>query len=181
MTGGPLTAPGRALLDEMARIGFVLDLTHMSDESAREALARYDGVVVATHANARGRVVRERLLARDVVTEIAARDGVIGVLPLNWALDPDWSDKGKAAISVDDVAAAVDALCDAAGDIRHIGIGTDFDGGQGAEATPAEIDTIADLPKLGDSLRGRGYSEEDIRGVMGENWLRLLRRALPSL
>lgn len=171
MGGGPLTDDGRRLLEEMSRIGFALDLTHMSDESAREALERYEGVVVATHANARRTVERERLLPDDVVREIAARDGVIGVLPVTWALAGD---------TLDAVVAAVDDLRELIGGTRNIGIGTDFDGGQGAEAAPAELDTIADLPKLAEALDRRGYPREDVDGIMSTNWLRVLERALPS-
>jgi membrane dipeptidase len=172
MTGGRLTDLGRNLLDEMGRIGFVLDITHMSDESTREALDRYDGVVVATHANARRTVELERLLAADVVREIAARDGVIGVLPLRWALDGD---------TLDAVVGAIDDLRELTSSTRHIAIGTDFDGGQGAEAAPAELDTIADLPKLAEALERRGYSSDEIEGIMSGNWLRVLERALPSV
>jgi membrane dipeptidase len=179
MTGGRLTDLGRRLLDEMSRIGFVLDITHMSDESAREALDRYEGVVVATHANARRTVDRDRLLADDVVYEIAARDGVIGVLPLNWALDSEWKEKGKADITLDAVVTAIDDLRDLTGGTRHIAIGTDFDGGQGAESAPAELDTIADLPKLAERLERRSYSAEEIEPIMSGNWLRVLSRALP--
>jgi Membrane dipeptidase (Peptidase family M19) len=68
------------------------------------------------------------------------------------------------------------ALCQIAGDAAHVGIGTDFDGGQGAESTPAEIDTIADLPKLAPALAARGFGDTDIAAVMGGNWLRFLRR-----
>jgi membrane dipeptidase len=179
MTGGPLTDLGRRLLDEMSRIGYVLDVTHMSDESAREALDRYEGVVVATHANARRTVDRERLLADDVVREIAARDGVIGVLPLNWALDSEWEEKGKAGITLDAVVTAIDHLRDLTGGTRHIAIGTDFDGGQGAESAPAELDTIADLAKLAERLELRSYSAAEIEAIMSGNWLRVLSRALP--
>src|SRR5919201_1791644 len=142
MSGGPLTDDGRELLGEMNRIGFVLDVTHMSDESAREALERYDGVVVATHANARRTVALDRLLPDDVVCEIATRHGVIGTLPLTWALDADWKTKGKDGVTLAALVAAIDDLCELGGGTRHIAIGTDFDGGQGAEAAPAELDTI---------------------------------------
>jgi membrane dipeptidase len=179
MNGGGLTDDGRRLLDEMSRIGFVLDVTHMSDESAREALQRYDGVVVATHANARRTVERDRLLADDVVREIAGRDGVIGLLPLLWALDADWKRKGKDGVTLDAVVTAIDDLRELTGDTRHIGIGTDFDGGQGAETAPAEIDTIADLPKLADVLATRGYSSDEVDAIMSRNWLRVFERALP--
>jgi membrane dipeptidase len=181
MSGGPLTDDGRELLDEMNRIGFVLDVTHMSDESAREALERYDGVVVATHANARRTVALDRLLPDDVVCEIATRHGVIGTLPLTWALDADWKTKGKDGVTLAALVAAIDDLCELGGGTRHIAIGTDFDGGQGAEAAPAELDTIADLPKLADALAQGGYSQDDVDGIMSGNWLRVLERALPSV
>jgi len=179
MTGGPLTDLGRSLLDEMSRIGFVLDVTHMSDDSSREALERFEGTVVATHANARRTVERDRLLPDDVIEAIADRDGVVGVLPLNWALDADWKAKGKDGVTLDALVDAIDDLRDITGDARHIAIGTDFDGGQGAESAPAELDTIADLPKLAGRLADRGYSQQEVDGIMSGNWLRVLRRALP--
>jgi membrane dipeptidase len=180
MDGGRLTDDGRRLLDEMSRIGFVLDVTHMSDESAREALERYDGLVVATHANARRTVPLGRLLADDVVREVAARDGAIGALPLTWALDPEWRVKGKDGVTLDAVVKAIDDLRELTGGTRHVAIGTDFDGGQGAERAPKELDTIADLPKLADALARAGYAPEDVDGIMSGNWLRVLERALPS-
>ena len=66
-----------------------------------------------------------------------------------------------------------------AGDARHVGLGTDFDGGFGAESAPAEIDTVADLGKVGESLKMRGYAHADVEAILSGNWLRLLRRSLP--
>src|SRR5205823_4017278 len=120
------------------------------------------GAVVATHANSRRTVDRPRLLADDVVREIAGRDGVIGALPLLWALDSDWRTKGRAGVSLDSVVEAIDTLVELTGDSHYVGIGTDFDGGQGAEQAPHELDTIADLPKLADALRRRGYGDDDV-------------------
>ena len=111
---------------------------------------------------------------------IVARDGVIGVLPLNWALDPAWRRAdGKQAVRLDALVDAIDAICQIASDAQHVGIGSDFDGGQGAESSPAEIDTIADLPKLATALADRGFAEDDIAAIMGKNWLRALSRQLP--
>ena len=122
-----------------------------------------------------------RLLSDPVVEGIVARDGIVGVLPLNSALDPTWNaTDGKKAVTLDAVVDAIDAVCQIAGDAQHVGIGTDFDGGQGAESSPLEIDTIADLPKLAEALAGRGFPENDIADVMGRNWLRFLGRQLPS-
>lgn len=177
---GMLTALGRELLDRMQALGMVLDLSHMADDACREALARYDGQVVATHANPRSLVPLPRLIPDDVMMGIVAHDGVVGIMPLNWALDATWR-KGspKADVHIDAVVNAVDVVCDLAGDVLHVGIGTDFDGGQGAESAPAEIDTIADLPRVAEALSQRGYTDDAIEAIMGGNWLRVLRQCLP--
>src|SRR5207248_10476397 len=129
-----LTPLGRELLGEMARLGMAVDVTHMSDAAGLETLASYDGCVVATHATARRTVDGPRLLADEVVRGIAEHDGVIGVLPVNWALVPGWSvADGKAGVSVERVVDAIEVLCELTGSARHVGIGSDFDGGLGAE------------------------------------------------
>jgi membrane dipeptidase len=179
--GGPLTDLGRELLAEMSRAGAVLDLSHMSERACLEALATYGGAIVASHANSRRTKDIPRLLSDAVVEGIVARDGVVGVMPLNWSLDPAWRpEHGKSAVGLERVVDAIDAVCQIAGDARHVAIGTDFDGGQGAEAAPAEIDTIADLPKLATALAAGGFSADDVAAVMGGNWLRLLGRCLPD-
>jgi membrane dipeptidase len=177
---GGLTDLGRQLLREMQRFGMVLDLSHMAEEACLEALDRYAGPVIASHANPRRLVPFQRCLSDQVIAHMIARDGVIGIMPLNWALDPAWrQSKTKADIHVEAVVEAIDIVCQIAGDARHVGIGTDFDGGQGAEAVPAELDTIADLPVIADTLCRHGYKDEDIAAVMGENWWRLLYLHLP--
>ena len=77
------------------------------------------------------------------------------------------------------MAAAMDYVCQMAGDAQHVALGTDFDGGFGSESTPAELDTIADLPKIATALKARGYGDADVEAIMGGNWLRIVRRALP--
>ena len=126
---GTLTELGRQLLAEMQRFGMILDLSHMADEACLEALERYTGPVIATHANPRRMVPIQRLLSDQVIAGVIARDGVIGIMPLNWALDPEWRQKTKADIHVDAVVDAIDIVCQLAGNARHVGIGSDFDGG----------------------------------------------------
>jgi membrane dipeptidase len=70
---------------------------------------------------------------------------------------------------------AIDTVCELTGDVRHVGLGTDFDGSQGAESAPTELDTIADLPRLGDALSARGYADAEVAAILGGNWLRVLR------
>ncbi len=176
---GPLTDEGRELLKAMAEVGMALDLSHLAEEAFWEAMDRYEGPVVATHANPRALVPGPRQLSDRMIRAIAERDGVIGIVPFNAFLKPDWTrGDGKEAVTLQDVAAAVDHVCQVVGDAAHVGLGSDFDGGFGAESTPAEIETVADLRKIGTALLEMGFREEDVAAVMGENWLRVLREAL---
>ncbi len=175
-SGDPLTRLGRDLLKEMGKLGFTLDLTHMSEAACHEALTTYDGTVVASHAHARRTVDYARLLSDDVIRGVVDHDGIVGVLPLNWALVPNWGrGSDKSCVTLDAVVDAIDIVCDIVGDSEHVGIGSDFDGGQGAEGVPSELDTVADLYLLADALSHQGYNHDDVERIMYGNWLRLLR------
>jgi membrane dipeptidase len=71
----------------------------------------------------------------------------------------------------------IDHICQLAGNTRHVGIGTDLDGGYGREQSPGDLDTIVDLQRIPGMLADRGYSESDIESIMHANWLRLFRSA----
>ncbi len=181
---GEFTREGYALLDVMAGLGYTLDISHMTEASALQALDRYEGPVVATHANARA-IIRgvegERQLTDLTIRRLIERDGVMGVLPYNRFLRPGWADvDDRSLVTLHTLAAHIDHICQIAGDARHAGIGTDFDGGFGWPAVPLEIDTIADLQKLAPVLSEYGYSEESISAILGNNWRRHLERTLPE-
>jgi membrane dipeptidase len=174
---GPLTPLGRELVGAMADLGVALDVTHMAEEACFEAFELFSGPVCATHAHSRRSCDIPRLLSDELVHAVVARDGIVAAMPVNWALREGWK-RGDPRVPLAVAADAVVELCSVAGGARHVGIGTDFDGGQGAESAPEGIETIADLPKLGDALRAAGMSDEDVAGVLGGNWLRWLRTAL---
>ncbi len=71
----------------------------------------------------------------------------------------------------------IDRVCQLAGNARHAAIGTDLDGGFGREQSPMDLDTIADLQRLPELLRKRGYKDEAITGITSGNWLRFFREA----
>ncbi len=176
---GPLTDEGRELLEALAEVGMILDVSHLAEAAFWQTVDRYEGPLVASHANPRALVDIPRNLSNRMIEAVAERDGVIGVMLFNRFLKPGWvRQDGKQTVPLQYVAAAIDHVCQLVGDAAHVGIGSDFDGGFGADATPAGIETVADLPKIGDALREWGYREADIAAVMGENWLRVLRAAL---
>jgi membrane dipeptidase len=104
---------------------------------------------------------------------LAERGAVIGVVPFNRFLKPDWNGK-KEEITLDHVIRMIDHICQLTGSAEHVGIGSDFDGGFGAQAIPRELDTIRDLYKIGDELLNRGYDDSHVRMIMHGNWLRKL-------
>jgi membrane dipeptidase len=180
-TPGPLTSEGFHLLEVMADLNMILDLSHLAEEAYYQAVERYEGVLIASHSNPRRFVSSPRNLSDDMIGRLAERDGVMGIVPYNLFLKEGWR-KGNAkdAVSLMDAVDAVDHVCQVTGSARYVGIGSDFDGGLGVEHVPAGIDTVADLIKLRDPLVERGFSPEQIDDIFSGNWLRILRRALPS-
>ena len=173
-----LTKDGYRLLEVMADLGFILDLTHMSENAAIESLERYEGVVVATHTNCRALVPGQRQFNDTQIRLLGERDGVMGTVLYNAFLQKGWGKSGrKEDVTLDHLVANIDHVCQLLGNARHVGIGSDLDGGFGAEHIPAEIDTIADLPKIATKLKDHGYEPADIENIMGGNWLRILRKA----
>lgn len=181
-SAGPLTAKGRDLLKVMDEVGLILDVSHLTDESFHESLDRFGGPIMASHSNCRALVPGDRQIDDGMIKRMVERDGVIGAVMDAWMLEPNW-DRGVTTnehVTLANVVDQIDHVCQVAGNARHAAIGTDLDGGYGTEQTPNDLDTIADVQKIAGLLRGRGYGEEDIAGIMHGNWLRLLGRALPA-
>lgn len=178
--GGGLTDAGRELLRTMDKLGFILDLTHSSDAASVEALESYNGAVVVTHANARRIAKGSRMIRDDVLSAIAARGGMLGLMPANWALGrPEAAGERRGEVRLSLVVETILTLRDWLGDAA-VGLGSDWDGGFGREQLPREFDSIADIGLIEKALREAGASSSFVSGFMGENWLRLLHDALPE-
>lgn len=179
---GGLKEDGPALLKEMDRVGMILDATHLADKSFWQALEIYGGPVLASHHNCRSLVPGDRQLTDEQIKALIARGAVIGAAFDNWMLKPGWirGVTSPETVSLEDVVNHTDHICQIAGNAKHCGLGTDLDGGFGKEQSPHDLDTIADLPKIGDILSRRGYSQVDIEGILGRNFVDFFRRALPS-
>jgi membrane dipeptidase len=177
---GPLTPLGRGLLDEMARLGVILDVSHLAEESFYQALDCFPGPVIASHSNCRVYTPTDRHLSDEMIRALAARDGVIGTVLANPFLDPAARNDRSLRITLDAVVRHIDHICQLTGSTAHCAVGSDFDGGFGVESTPDECDSVADLGRIADALGHAGYAAADVAAIMGGNWQRLLRHALPS-
>ncbi len=179
-TGG-LGPRGRELLSEMDRLGMILDVSHLCDESFWEAVDLFQGPIWASHSNCRTLVPHNRQLADPQIKALVERGAVIGCALDGWMLVPGWV-RGKttpqsAALNLERVIDHIDHVCQIAGNARHSGIGSDLDGAFGREQSPADLATIADLAHLSDLLKARGYQEEHIQQIMHGNFLRFLTNA----
>ena len=179
-TFDPLTDFGRSILAEFESLGIVVDATHLSDEAMSEVFDRFDGRIMASHSNCRALAAGQRQLTDDQIRSITSRGGVIGSVLYAGMIDADFVyGEGTEAVTIDKLIDHVDHVCQLAGSAAHVGIGSDLDGGFGTEATPHGIDTIADLAKIGEAMARRGYTDDEVRGFMSDNWLRFWRDALP--
>jgi membrane dipeptidase len=178
-TGG-LGEKGRDLLKRMESLNIILDATHLCDDSFWEALDVYHGPVWASHNNCRSLVSHNRQYSDDQIRVLIERNAVIGAVMDAWMLVPNWqrgiNTPKQSNLTLETVADHIDHVCQIAGNARHAAIGSDLDGAFGTEQCPMDLDTIVDLQKLPQILKTRGYSEVDVEGVMGGNWIRFLKR-----
>ncbi len=178
---GPLTDLGHELLEVMASNGMILDLSHLAEKAYYQAIERYEGPMIASHSNPRHFLDSDRMLSDKMIALLAERDGVMGLVPYNGFMTPDWRPGDpKNHVTIEHYLDMIDYVCQLTGSARHVGIGSDWDGGFGSESIPHPFDTVADLWKLNDALLNRGFQVTDVQAVLSGNFLRLLQQGLPS-
>ena len=156
-------------------------MTHLCDESFMEAIDVFGGHVWASHSNCRHLVSDDRQFSDEQLKLLIERGAVVGGALDAWMLVPGWV-KGRttpsgSGVKLEHVVDHIDHVCQLAGNALHSGIGTDLDGGYGLEQSPGDLDTIADLQRLTDIFRARGYTNDDIANIMHGNFIRFLREA----
>ena len=178
---GALTTLGYELLDVLSDHGILLDVSHMSERACQQAIERYPGGIIASHANPRYFFDSPRGLSDQTISALAERDGVIGIMVYNRYLRRDWhpSDPNR-RVCLDHWVDAVDYICQLTGSAAHAGLGSDIDGGYAYTSFPQEVDTSADLWQLRDSLCSRGFTQDDVEAILSGNHLRKLKEALPD-
>jgi microsomal dipeptidase-like Zn-dependent dipeptidase len=160
---GGLTRLGREVVRRMEKLGIALDLAHVAPPGIDDALALANKPVFVSHGGLQSYCKGPRNLSDAHARAIAATGGVIGI---------GYFAETACGTAPADVARALRAAKDVVG-ARHIALGSDFDG-----AVTTAFDTTQ-LASLVDALFAQGFDEDEIRGAMGENALRVLGRTLP--
>ena len=184
-TEGGLKPPARPLYEAMRAAGMILDITHMADQAVWESLDLWDGPVMASHCVSRSVVPGQRHLADDMVAELARRGGIIGLVFCQNFIDPEiawredlWNERRPARYGMEGLVPHIERIAElAGGSLDNVAIGTDMDGGFGAELTPTGVETIADLQGFPEVLAEAGVASADIDGILHGNALRFFRAA----
>lgn len=160
---GGLSDFGREVVQQMNRLGILVDLSHASEKSFYDALELSKVPIVCSHSSAKALCNHPRNLTDDQMRALAKADGVAQTTVYQGFLRTD----GQATI-ID----AVEHLCHAAKimGVEHVGLGTDFDGDGGVPGL-ADASEIINFTR---HLLRRQFSEQDIRLIMGGNFLRLI-------
>lgn len=161
---------GREAVSEMERLGMMIDISHASSQTVKDVLDTVKAPIYASHSCAYGVCPHWRNIGERQVKAIAERGGVIGVNFYSAHLRKD-----RKRASAKDIADHIDYLVKIGG-VDVVAIGSDYDGDIGV---PKGIDNISKLEVLTLELLKRGYSEEDIKKILGGNFLRFFREVCP--
>ncbi|MDD3244244.1 MAG: dipeptidase [Eubacteriales bacterium] len=161
-----LTPLGFSAVEECNRLGIILDVSHLSDKGFWQLLEHSRQPVAASHSDARALCPdQKRDLTDEMLKALGAAGGYVGV---NYC-HPFLTNSGDVPAALEDVVRHIEHMAEYAG-VAHVGIGTDYDG---IPAAPKGLEDCSTYPRVAEALLKRGWAEEDVKGIMGENFLRL--------
>ncbi len=185
---GGLSRFGENLIKEMNRVGMIVDASHTGYRTTMEMFEVSTAPVIFSHSNPKALFDHGRNIRDEQIKACAKCGGVIGVAGVSLFLDDPDASTSALVRHIDYLVGLVGA--------RHVGLGLDYVVDQ--QALAAEIDARVawtpppesfaaqsqeevkyvqpeQMPEITDTLLGRGYAEADVRGILGENWLRVAR------
>ena len=163
---GGLNDFGRQVIRTMDSLGMIIDVSHVGPQTVTDILATSKNPIIASHSGAAAIRNHYRNLTDPQIRAIAARGGVIGVV----FYPPFLVSSGTARL--DDVVRHIDYIKNLVG-VDYIAIGSDFDGMDGS--APVGLEDVSRFPALTEALLQKGYSEQDLRKILGENFMRVFR------
>ena len=160
---GGLTPFGRDILRRMEAKGMIVDIAHLSHAGVAEVLAMAKRPVVSSHGGVQATCKVNRNLTDDEIRGVARTGGVIGI---------GYWDAAICSTNPRAIAKAIAHVRNLVG-VDHVGLGSDFDG---ATTTPFDTANVAHVTQ---ALLDEGFTDDEIRKVMGGNVARVLKAALP--
>ncbi len=162
-SSGGLTALGSAVVKEMNRLGMVVDVSHMAESTFWDTIEASEAPIIASHSGVFSLKNHPRNLTDRQLKALAEKDGVVQIVFCQGFLT-------DGVASVADVVNHIDYVVNLVG-VDYVGLGSDFDGAK----MPKDLPDASYLYSITEELVKRGYSDVDIKKILGENSLRLLK------
>ena len=174
-----LTDFGKDVVRELNRLGVMVDISHVADKTFWDALETSKAPLVASHSSLRSISGHPRNMTDDMITALGAKGGVIMINYSTSFLSNELYEAGlknaaqaeRPRVSWEKIVEHIDRAVKLVG-ATHVGLGSDFDG----TTVPDGMEDASQLPKITAALLAKGYSEQDVKNILGENILRLLEK-----
>ena len=172
-----LTDFGKDVVRELNRLGMLVDISHVSDKTFWDAMETSKAPLVASHSSLRSISGHPRNMTDDMIRALGGKGGVIMINYSRSFLSNELYEAGlknvpmaeRPTVTWEKIVEHIDHAVKLVG-ATHVGLGSDFDG----TTVPDGMDDVSMLPKITGALLDKGYSEQDVKNIMGENILRLL-------
>ena len=174
-SGSHLTKFGEEVVEEMNHLGMIVDVSHINETGFWDVINLTKEPVLATHSNCKALCSHHRNLTDDQIKAIAENKGVMnlsfcaGFIKNGVGFDPEAVKK----VTIEDWLDHLDHAVKLVG-TSTIGIGSDLDGGCGFP----DLNDVTYFPRLTEGMISRGYSDQDIKKILGSNNLRVFKQVL---